>query len=312
MTGLATWASWHLHLASTARGRHDRALLEVVGPTVGSVPGRPWFFIRYWQAGPHLRVRVGDLDPDERARVEQSLRHRFALTSEGVAGEEEIAPDTYRAQATRLAAVGESAGPLAVAQLLPAGVHRAEYEPEVERYGGPAVLAESERLFHLSSELVLGFLRSEPSTGARMALAVRTTWCAAATLGGPAEQRAFYRRGAQVSRSLALAYGYSVDDVGRLDRAVRDAVRSSRRPSATGSGPGPAPRPADGPIGRWSTGVAGLVRTLRRGTPAEPESVIGSHVHMFHNRLGLTTFDELQTYLRLGYLYSPAEMENPR
>ena len=68
---LMTWSSWHLHLATTARSAHDRVLTDVIGPTIGELaPGTPWFFIRYWQAGPHLRLRMRDVDPDAYDRVE--------------------------------------------------------------------------------------------------------------------------------------------------------------------------------------------------------------------------------------------------
>ena len=58
------WSAWHLHLATTARGAHDRVLTDVIGPTVRALPpGTEWFFIRYWQSGPHLRLRIADLAP---------------------------------------------------------------------------------------------------------------------------------------------------------------------------------------------------------------------------------------------------------
>ncbi|MEU7703623.1 lantibiotic dehydratase C-terminal domain-containing protein, partial [Streptomyces sp. NPDC039028] len=68
------WTAWHLHLGTTARSAHDRVVTDVIGPTVRELaPGTPWFFIRYWQSGPHLRLRVGDLDEAARTRVAAAL-----------------------------------------------------------------------------------------------------------------------------------------------------------------------------------------------------------------------------------------------
>ena len=74
------WHPWHLHLASDARSLQDRVVTDVIAPVVGDLGGRPWFFIRYWQAGPHLRLRIGDLDEQSSASAEQSLRERLAVS----------------------------------------------------------------------------------------------------------------------------------------------------------------------------------------------------------------------------------------
>uniref|UniRef100_UPI00278BC8A2 lantibiotic dehydratase C-terminal domain-containing protein n=1 Tax=Streptomyces venezuelae TaxID=54571 RepID=UPI00278BC8A2 len=74
------WTAWHLHLGTTARSAHDRVVTDVIGPTIRELdPGTPWFFIRYWQSGPHLRLRVGDLDEAARARVAAALTARLAV-----------------------------------------------------------------------------------------------------------------------------------------------------------------------------------------------------------------------------------------
>ncbi|MFD7576694.1 lantibiotic dehydratase C-terminal domain-containing protein, partial [Streptomyces sp. NPDC059810] len=83
------WTAWHLHLGTTARSAHDRVVTDVIGPTIRELaPGTPWFFIRYWQSGPHLRLRVGDLDTAARARVEAALTERLAAAGAPAPGEE--------------------------------------------------------------------------------------------------------------------------------------------------------------------------------------------------------------------------------
>lgn len=93
----------------------DRVVLEVAAPLVERLGPERWFFIRYKEDGPHVRLRCAA--PAAR------------LTAE-------MQPEIERAAA---------ASPL-VRRLafIP-------YEPEVERYGGPHGVQMAEELFHRSS-----------------------------------------------------------------------------------------------------------------------------------------------------------------
>ncbi|MFB8403600.1 lantibiotic dehydratase C-terminal domain-containing protein, partial [Streptomyces sp. NPDC055912] len=103
------WTAWHLHLGTTARSAHDRVVTDVIGPTIRELaPGTPWFFIRYWQSGPHLRLRVGDLDTAARARVEAALTERLAVAGAPAPGEEPLATAASRSGAEPLAAADEN------------------------------------------------------------------------------------------------------------------------------------------------------------------------------------------------------------
>ncbi|NEE17204.1 hypothetical protein G3M58_63390, partial [Streptomyces sp. SID7499] len=55
------WRTWHLHVPSGDRSAHDRVVVDAVGSVLPTLPGRPWFFLRYWHGGPHVRLRIGDL-----------------------------------------------------------------------------------------------------------------------------------------------------------------------------------------------------------------------------------------------------------
>ncbi|MFD0776401.1 lantibiotic dehydratase C-terminal domain-containing protein, partial [Streptomonospora algeriensis] len=170
----ADWCAWHLHLGTSARSAHDRVLSEVVGPAVDSVPGRPWFFIRYWQAGPHVRLRIGDLDAQERRDLGALLADRLAEAGRLAEGEEPLSPEGYAADAQRMT-VGETGGNRYVEEMRAPGVHPADYEPEVDRYGGAGLMPRAERLFQLSSELVRGLLPQSHSPARRALVALRAT-----------------------------------------------------------------------------------------------------------------------------------------
>ncbi|MFD0788592.1 lantibiotic dehydratase C-terminal domain-containing protein, partial [Micromonospora azadirachtae] len=91
------WSSWHLHLASDARSVQDRVIQEVIRPVAAELDGRPWFFMRFWQAGTHLRFRVGDLGSEAYHRVEEALRDRLAEAGRLADDEEPLDEAGYRA-----------------------------------------------------------------------------------------------------------------------------------------------------------------------------------------------------------------------
>ncbi|WP_055547089.1 thiopeptide-type bacteriocin biosynthesis protein [Streptomyces kanamyceticus] len=284
--GHSRWTSFHLHAASNAQSVIDRVVTEAVGPVAG---GRPWFFIRYWQGGPHVRLRLAGLDAAEVARTEAELTRLLADAGRLRAAEQPLSTGDYRADATRFAA-NESGADRHVQELRPPGVHPATYEPETERYGGAALMPRTEELFQLSSELVLALLPHVTSAGARSALALRATISAAAALGGPEEQAAYYANSVVAWRSWAAGFGCTPEQLDRLC-----SVEGTRGGAA-------ATDPArHGPFGSWHTGLGDLVGEIRATTQVHPGQILFSHVHMLHNRLGRSLFDELRTYAWLAH-----------
>ncbi|MFX4294647.1 thiopeptide-type bacteriocin biosynthesis protein [Streptomyces bohaiensis] len=284
--GDTAWRAWHLHLGTLAVAAHDRVVTEVVAAAVAAVPGHPWFFLRYWHGGPHVRLRIAGLDQQGADRVEAVLAEKLPAAGSPRDGEEPIAPEEYRRNAARMTAAGDEPTHAEVEELLAPGVHRFAYHPEYERYGGAALLPESERLFHLSSGLCLAFLRRAPSPGARAALALRAAHAAGRALGDAEEEAAFAHLGLQAWRGWATGFGYGPQQV---DQVCRSA--------------GPVPVPADpGPLAPWRDALAALAERVRAETDLHPGQVLSSHVHMLHNRLGLRVIEELQTYARLTHL----------
>ncbi|MER5961313.1 thiopeptide-type bacteriocin biosynthesis protein [Streptomyces sp. NPDC002057] len=283
------WTAWHLHLGTTARSAHDRVVTDVIGPTVRELaPGTPWFFIRYWQSGPHLRLRVGDLDADARARVEAALTARLAVAGAPAPGEEPLDPAAYRSGAERLAAAGETGENTSVKALLPPGVHPAVYEPESDRYGGPALLPAAESLFELSSTLVLAALPKVGSERQRAVLALRGTVAVAAALGDPAERAFYYAHGLGAWRAWAAEAGHPA---GLLDTITRVEGAVTLDPGA------------HGPFAGWHARIAAHADRIREQSPVHPGMVLFSHAHMLHNRLGLSLLEELRTYAVLAHAF---------
>lgn len=297
--GGAAWNAWHLHLGTAARSAHDRVLSEVIGPVVDTVPARPWFFIRYWQAGPHLRLRIGDLEDAERDRVEELLAERFAEAGQPAEGEEPIRAEEYGQSAARMT-VGESGRNRFVEDLLPPGVHRAVYEPEVERYGGPELMPRTERLFQLSSELVRAMMPHAQSQTRRAVMALRATISAAASLGDGLEQAHYYARGVESWSRYVADYGHSAEQIAQICH-ISDEVAAVGAKFHTGE---------HGPFAGWYRELSALCAEVRRRTTRHPGEILSSHVHMLHNRLGLRMHEELRTYAWLAHLHPvPAGQE---
>ncbi|MFE3743260.1 thiopeptide-type bacteriocin biosynthesis protein [Streptomyces sp. NPDC059134] len=286
------WSAWHLHLGTTARGAHDRVLTEVVGPTVGELPpGTPWFFIRYWQSGPHLRLRIAALPPQERDRVERALRGRLAVAGRLAAGEEPLEGAAYQEGAARLAAAGETGVNTTVHALLPPGVHRAGYDPEFERYGGQDLMPAAESLFHLSSGLVLRLAPLITDDARRARLALRGTLSAAVALGGPAERAHYFARGLAAWRAWAADAGHPGELLDRITRVGQDPAKAGVTPDA------------HGPFTQWYEALSAHAADLRHRAPVHPGMVLFSHAHMLHNRLGLSMLEELRTYAWLSHVF---------
>lgn len=96
-----------------------------------------WFFIRYSDPEPHLRLRFHFTSAGRAARaLVQLQKHLASQLSSGLLT---LQVDTY--------------------------------EPETQRYGGPALMRVSEDWFCLESEWMLTFFQSKPSAGDRLSMA---------------------------------------------------------------------------------------------------------------------------------------------
>ncbi|WP_169742038.1 lantibiotic dehydratase C-terminal domain-containing protein [Phycicoccus jejuensis] len=282
---MTRWTTRHLHLSTGAVSALDRVVEHVVAP-VAAETGRPWFFVRYWQGGPHVRLRVRDLDDAEAARLTARLEELLPQHAAPRPDEPLVDVSTYMAEAGRQAR-GETGENRRVDTLRVPGVHAAHYEPEIERYGGPAVMDASEELFTRSSELVVRLLPRLPDLGARRQVALRLTEAAARSIGPDVARAVFHEIGRRSWAAWAASYGYEPSLVARVS-----IVRAAPSPAAFAE--------LSGWARGWHDDVADLVGTLTTAGVPLPGTVVSSHVHMTHNRLGLTILDELRTYAVLA------------
>jgi hypothetical protein len=163
------WVCLHVHLLRY----QDEYLREVVRPLFSSALEDGlvdrFFFLRYWQSGPHVRVRLHACDAGSRPVLRRSLLQR---TEKWLWSSPPVAPldsATWMNTAIKLAMrEGESD----VLPPLPHGsLVEAPYRPEHHRYGRGEVLEAVEKHFTESSRLALVHLDQERLTRAKLVLA---------------------------------------------------------------------------------------------------------------------------------------------
>jgi len=301
------WLSVHVFLADP--GLQERYLAERLAPCLRTWRAdglvTQWFFIRYWEGGPHLRIRLAGDIADHAASVVAALQKDIDTWRSPAPPERD---DYYRAHAFDGVEVDAASLPW-----YPEGsVELIDYVPETQRYGGAQALLANEELFELSSELALSLCRTAPQAmNARLSLAYSLMAAGALATGlpiaglGQCFQRyaAYWAQHSAQTRALAERLAAqpaaaSADQVGVLLRLAQ--ARAS----------GSDPRNA---AAAWAGGVAGLVAQLKRlqeqrslylpydgalagdeqGYELTVHSIVGSQLHMLNNRLGIVPPAEL-------------------
>ncbi len=233
-----------------------------------------WFYIRYWDPDPHVRLRLRGAPEVLRARVLPAILAELdGAHAEGLVARTQI--DTY--------------------------------EPEVIRYGGPAALDACEELFAHDSAAVIDALRElrEHASGP-------TGLGLACAMGIDALLEDF-RLDVEARLSLATEIRNAYrDELATTDEAVHEIARRYRQ-SARALSDLLSPTPSDERGRRlrelWrARGAASIARRAelrdldKRGELVEPlRSVIASLLHMHANRM-FETASRRQEHMTFEYL----------
>ncbi|GGF53952.1 lantibiotic biosynthesis protein [Marmoricola endophyticus] len=143
------WHAFHVYLPHTVQSAFLR---EQVTELVDTAESARFFFLRYWQGGPHLRLRLhtDEATADVFARA---LGDRIPELTEEQRVEYGYELDMQKQLAS---AEGESPG----AGRSPGDVVRESYAPEYAKYGGPEGIDLAEQVFCATSRVVLDVLAS--------------------------------------------------------------------------------------------------------------------------------------------------------
>lgn len=295
------WVSAHVYY----RDDLDPLVVEVVAPLVRELASEAltdgFFFIRYWDGGPHLRLRCR-ATPGSRSAVQARMADRFGRFLAQRPSADTVDDIEYRRYAAVLARAEGVTGYLTRPQpdnsfaFVP-------YRPEYDRYGHGASLAAVERHFQESSELMLGLLVVGLSPADRATAALAMVLLAWFTAGlDPI-------RAGRLAAVLA-GHGAATDPAHRnrpepLHRLVGQMrARAARAGELAGSGSFLA----------WARSVRSLhdtlAGTLHRTEHRTPFSVVDTCAHLACNRLGVGMEQEH----RLRYLaaHSVSELDRER
>lgn len=160
LTKNKTWISAHIFYAEPL----DNLILKCLLPLVSQIRNEEgfygYFFIRYWERGPHIRLRVNV--EKEKTKVFKDWIESFVY-----------------AFMTAYPSAGFSSLPLDA--FPPNSIQWIPYVPEIQRYGGVQGLKVSETHFEHSSDMVLSVLQQheeELSKGALIGPALEIHFCA--------------------------------------------------------------------------------------------------------------------------------------
>jgi thiopeptide-type bacteriocin biosynthesis protein len=288
------WLSVHVFLGDPVEA--ERYLRERLEPVVqrwrASGALERWFFIRYWEGGPHLRIRLcGPVAQDE-GRVLATFAEDIASFSTANPPTRE---DYYRAHPFD----GQPVAIDALPWFAEGTVARIDYEPETLRYGGADTMAANEDLFCLSSRIALNVCRvTEGNRTGRLSAAFALMATAILACGeSMVDVGAYFERyGALWAARTGLA---SLPP--QAASAEQLAMLRQLQAEAAGAGQGRSLYAA------WAAGVRELAAQLRRahaagrlGVPFTGEAtvgdamcrravldIVGSQIHMLNNRLGV-------------------------
>ncbi|MDH6115217.1 thiopeptide-type bacteriocin biosynthesis protein [Kitasatospora sp. MAP12-15] len=264
---MADWHSFHLFLHSDTAAV-DAVLTEELAPLLDGLvadgQAAAWFFIRYGEGGPHLRIRLRGLTPSAAAELPDML----SRLGKAVPAVEGPWPSTH------------------------AEVQPVPYVAETERYGGAAALPEAEELFAVSSRVAVLALRRPPRAADRLALGIDLAHTTALALGlGPLAAARWLRRHAAGWRwvtEVPLLPGAAVHArVNAVFALQHEAL--VRRAETLRAG---LEREDAAP---WLLAWAAAVR----GSEGRELWVWASQLHMLFNRLGISP-DEERAVCRLA------------
>jgi len=286
------WHSWHIYYYGDQDALLARGVQPVIAPLLTAGVVKRFFFLRYWQGGPHVRLRVlapADLPLGPPAGIDEAIRG-YLRREPGVAvADAEILHDMELEVAGR-----RKEEPMAI---VPGDCVRAvRYEPEYDKYGGPEGVKVAEELFHHSSEVVLdtiGHIAGSPRR--RLGMGFLMTFCALRSVGldGPAiadffahycrlwapwavdDRETMWRRGLEEHRATLvrqadalLAGNAAPEHAARWEAAIDRAWSSIRAQADT---------------------VLPYIDFIGRDAPREhrEKALLASYIHTHNNRLGV-------------------------
>lgn len=146
-----TWLSVHLFYNEPWEDFLQKAIEPYVNTAIQTGIAQQYFFIRYWEKGPHIRLRLkGELDMINtilKPNLEEHFNHYFESMPS-----RRVEPNYPPGFSEDLKWFPNNS------------LKYFDYEPEFGRYGGPEGIKLAERQFMISSQTVLDLLKQKGKT----------------------------------------------------------------------------------------------------------------------------------------------------
>jgi thiopeptide-type bacteriocin biosynthesis protein len=279
------WISAHVFYSDDL----DRLLADAIRPMVGELVTsglvRGWFFLRYWDGGPHVRLRLLPAHAGAHDAVRHAVLDHCERYLRRCPSRTPVAAADYAALAGRLAR-WERLSTYAATPYPNNSVQFIAYRPEHDRYGSGPRLHAVERHFGDSSRIALALVSAGTGAEARETAAFCAALLARYLCPPPPAT--------VVSAGLAERYASQRD-------RLRGLVVTMRALAAGFPDAGSA-----GGLGAWRDSVVALRDALTAHRSAVPEAaVVDTCVHLFCNRLGVSLPEE--NYIRYLALRATAD-----
>ncbi|MGH3826700.1 MAG: thiopeptide-type bacteriocin biosynthesis protein [Pseudonocardiaceae bacterium] len=298
------WVSAHLYY----HGALDDLLRCAVRPLVGELAAggliEGFFFVRYWQGGPHVRLRVLLAGQAPAQPVEGMIEARIGQFFARCPSQTLVRSADYLRAAGWFSRHEFGPSGAAVEPLQPNNSLRyLAYVPETDRLGGPAGVAAFEPHFMDSAALALELIATRPDERRRTGAALAMMLLAAAAVIPDLDRLARYfqhsyrswgarHAGGERTRFARYETGYhqSYDrqraPLDELARRLVDQARASAGDHLDAAGQ------------RWVSSVRSLRDRLTDQRLA-PESVLFQCLHKHNNRLGIRLAEETHLFFLL-------------
>jgi thiopeptide-type bacteriocin biosynthesis protein len=289
-------SSWRAIYLFVGQAEHIDELALITDRALRSLTNAydDWFFIRYPEAGLHIRIRIGE----RAAAVYPMVMDRLTAACKGLATREPPHPSVI--DFGHVDSLGRRFAP---------GEHfETAYEPETVRYGGESALEINEHLFRISSGIAVSAIaRTSHDRKKRLTLASDLMLMTAASIADLVEPQSFIAEYAAAWRNLWPSTPANNPDqmpqtgaaLPRLAALHKMLDGSSAQPNLTSSW-GVALSQARSRFrsvfdaGQLVSPKSGRLLTREIDYPLALRSMFASQLHMLNNRLGFWPNAEIQ------------------
>ncbi|UAA40055.1 hypothetical protein KIH87_06810 [Paraneptunicella aestuarii] len=292
------WTAFHIFLHDVEQQeRFIREWLSVkVKDIKASGSADAWFFLRYWDGGPHVRVRFLNLKNAEALQQEiQSAAQQYIS----------VTPLTAEQYYGNHSFDGEPVDFASLQWHDDGSVEMFDYEPEFARYGGELAITVNEDLFYISSEIAQAIIAAtQGKIEQRLQLSMKIIACSIFAINPePMALQQFATYYAEFWRGHAGGINPGSPDV-----QLQATLETFRQETINNSSAGGSSGGSFGVIGTWVNFLkksvpqwqkiyedGGLISPVDGSKVSSTEqfhmaimSMVGSQIHMLNNRLGVT------------------------